>query len=273
DTSLLKVGGMTQHYMLSSERGTTLEAEMACKDENLTLSQYITLTIHIDNLLCSQHPSFQAWPCPILGENTLQNPSSMPGPTQLRKTRVSPVERQRRFRFQLCFYCGHSGHRCSICPEKPRKCASKTSLNSCPLSLMLPVQLYFAKQHLKHCFTSAPILHHPDPSIPFVVEVDASNCGTGQCYPNVMATQDSERDSVGRNRQKDSETDSAGRNRQRDSVRDSVKNRQRDSVRDSVKNRQRDSVRDSVKTRQRDSVRDSVKNRQRDSVRDSFKNR
>ncbi|KAK3518322.1 hypothetical protein QTP86_018839 [Hemibagrus guttatus] len=29
------------------------------------------------------------------------------------------------------------------------------------------------------CFTSAPILHHPDPDLPFVVEVDASSSGLG----------------------------------------------------------------------------------------------
>ncbi len=32
---------------------------------------------------------------------------------------------------------------------------------------------------LKEKFTSAPILKHPDPSLPFVVEVDASDCGIG----------------------------------------------------------------------------------------------
>ncbi len=36
-----------------------------------------------------------------------------------------------------------------------------------------------AFQELKTRFISAPILHHPDPSIPFVVEVDASNTGIG----------------------------------------------------------------------------------------------
>ncbi|KAK3523738.1 hypothetical protein QTP70_009254 [Hemibagrus guttatus] len=42
----------------------------------------------------------------------------------------------------------------------------------------------FAK--LKFSFTSAPILCHPDPDIPFVVEIDASSCGIGavlsQCH-------------------------------------------------------------------------------------------
>lgn len=36
-----------------------------------------------------------------------------------------------------------------------------------------------AFQDLKTRFTSAPILHHPNPDIPFIVEVDASNTGIG----------------------------------------------------------------------------------------------
>ncbi len=36
-----------------------------------------------------------------------------------------------------------------------------------------------AFDQLKHRFTTAPILHHPDPDLPFIVEVDASNIGIG----------------------------------------------------------------------------------------------
>ncbi len=36
-----------------------------------------------------------------------------------------------------------------------------------------------AFQHLKERFTSAPILHHPDPKLEFIEEVDASNTGIG----------------------------------------------------------------------------------------------
>ncbi len=49
-----------------------------------------------------------------------------------------------------------------------------------------------AFQELKERFTSAPILHHPNPSHPFIVEVDASSTGIGailsqrQCSPTKM---------------------------------------------------------------------------------------
>ncbi|KAK3574507.1 hypothetical protein QTP86_008556 [Hemibagrus guttatus] len=36
-----------------------------------------------------------------------------------------------------------------------------------------------AFQQLKNCFTTAPILRHPDPDLPFVEEVDASSSGLG----------------------------------------------------------------------------------------------
>jgi len=36
-----------------------------------------------------------------------------------------------------------------------------------------------AYKALKERFTSAPILKHPDPELPFVVEVDALDCGNG----------------------------------------------------------------------------------------------
>ncbi len=36
-----------------------------------------------------------------------------------------------------------------------------------------------AFQELRERFTSAPILHHPDPELEFIVEVDASSTGIG----------------------------------------------------------------------------------------------
>uniref|UniRef100_A0A4W5N4N7 ribonuclease H n=1 Tax=Hucho hucho TaxID=62062 RepID=A0A4W5N4N7_9TELE len=57
-----------------------------------------------------------------------------------------------------------------------------------PLTSLLkrkPTRLGWTKEatnafiDLKERFTSAPILKHPDPSLPFIVEVDASDCGIG----------------------------------------------------------------------------------------------
>ncbi|KAK3514054.1 hypothetical protein QTP70_002754 [Hemibagrus guttatus] len=48
-----------------------------------------------------------------------------------------------------------------------------------PRRLAWTDQAQAAFQRLKECFTMAPILRHPDPDLPFVVEVDASNSGIG----------------------------------------------------------------------------------------------
>ncbi|KAK3516723.1 hypothetical protein QTP70_022519, partial [Hemibagrus guttatus] len=44
-----------------------------------------------------------------------------------------------------------------------------------PKRLTWTNQAWMAFQQLKNCFTTAPILRHPDPDLPFVVEVDASS--------------------------------------------------------------------------------------------------
>ncbi|KAK3505885.1 hypothetical protein QTP70_003699, partial [Hemibagrus guttatus] len=48
-----------------------------------------------------------------------------------------------------------------------------------PMRLAWTDQAQAAFQQLKDCFTTAPILRHPDPDLPFVVEVDASSSGLG----------------------------------------------------------------------------------------------
>ncbi|KAI2647695.1 Transposon Tf2-11 polyprotein [Labeo rohita] len=44
-----------------------------------------------------------------------------------------------------------------------------------------------AFQHLKHLFSTAPLLHHPDPELPFTVEVDASTTGVGAVLSQAVA--------------------------------------------------------------------------------------
>ncbi|KAK3565627.1 hypothetical protein QTP86_012954 [Hemibagrus guttatus] len=53
-----------------------------------------------------------------------------------------------------------------------------------PSRLQWTDQAHAAFVQLKKCFTTAPILRHPDPSRPFIVEVDASSCRIGRCFPN-----------------------------------------------------------------------------------------
>lgn len=45
-----------------------------------------------------------------------------------------------------------------------------------------------AFKQLKQRFTSAPILHHPNPELPFVVEVDASSTGLGAILSQRLGT-------------------------------------------------------------------------------------
>lgn len=54
---------------------------------------------------------------------------------------------------------------------------SMTKINSSHLRWTTAALEAFTE--LKSRFTSAPILRHPDPERPFIVEVDASNTGTG----------------------------------------------------------------------------------------------
>ncbi|MGL4417269.1 MAG: RNase H-like domain-containing protein [Plesiomonas shigelloides] len=52
-------------------------------------------------------------------------------------------------------------------------------MKKAPTHLTLSPEAITVFQHLKQSFTSAPILHRPDPEQPFIVEVDASSTGIG----------------------------------------------------------------------------------------------
>ena len=57
--------------------------------------------------------------------------------------------------------------------------ASLTQLTSCKVPFVWSSAADAAFKQLKRLFTSAPVLSHPDPSLQFVVEVDASDVGVG----------------------------------------------------------------------------------------------
>ncbi|MGL4909959.1 MAG: DUF4939 domain-containing protein, partial [Cetobacterium sp.] len=100
-----------------------LQAELACKGEDLSFTDYVTLTIKIDNLM-KQAPKRKIYK-KAPSESTLPTPSTQTleftdnhEPMQLGRTKLSTEERIRRHQFQLCFYCGEANHRSSGCPHK-----------------------------------------------------------------------------------------------------------------------------------------------------------
>ncbi|KAK3545141.1 hypothetical protein QTP70_001467 [Hemibagrus guttatus] len=52
-------------------------------------------------------------------------------------------------------------------------------LRNKPKTLVWTLAALHAFQTLKQAFTTAPLLVHPDPALPFIVEVDASTTGVG----------------------------------------------------------------------------------------------
>lgn len=74
------------------------------------------------------------------------------------------------FRFFIWNYCTIATPLMALLKGKPRK------LNCCDATQK-------AFDELTENFTTAPILRHADPNIPFVVEVYASSCGIGAVQP------------------------------------------------------------------------------------------
>lgn len=112
-----------------------LQAELACRDEGISLNSIIELTIHFDNLLCTRHPS------------RFTNPTNpIPEPMQLGYTPLQPEERERRRQMHLCLYCGQAGHFKVNCPVRPASTSSK-AMSSLPQHsyssncLKIPIQL------------------------------------------------------------------------------------------------------------------------------------
>ncbi|KAK3556584.1 hypothetical protein QTP70_010780 [Hemibagrus guttatus] len=88
-----------------------------------------------------------------------------PAPTTVRELQRFPGFAN----FRRCFirnYSSVAGPLTSLLKGKPKRLAWTD-------------QAWAAFQQLKDCFTTAPILQHPDPDLPFVVEVDASSSGLG----------------------------------------------------------------------------------------------
>ncbi|KAL0185720.1 hypothetical protein M9458_017390, partial [Cirrhinus mrigala] len=115
-----------------------LQVELACRDEGLSLEQYIDLSIRVDNVMRARKSSRFTSSLP------LPTPSSEAPlePMQLGSTKLSLEERERRLRNNLCLYCGLAGHVRASCPTRPPRQPSsvssdKSSSNSCDISVTL----------------------------------------------------------------------------------------------------------------------------------------
>ncbi|XP_073701959.1 matrix-remodeling-associated protein 5 [Garra rufa] len=131
-------GPLKLHYRkgLTSE----LQVELACRDEGLTLAQYIDLSIRIDNVMRARKVNR-----PFTTPASMQ-PSTPTGPEpmQLGTTRITLEERERRMRNHLCLYCGQTGHIRATCPTRPPRPPTSVSshrhcLNRCVIPVVLSV--------------------------------------------------------------------------------------------------------------------------------------
>ncbi|KAL0157145.1 hypothetical protein M9458_048391, partial [Cirrhinus mrigala] len=129
-------GPLKLHYCKGLNQD--LQVELACRDEGLTLNQYIDLSIRIDNVMRSRKPNrpltnvFQTQP----------STPSVPEPMQLGTTKLTVEERERRIRNNLCLYCGQAGHLRATCPTRPPRpptsvSVTRSCLNRCEIPVIL----------------------------------------------------------------------------------------------------------------------------------------
>ncbi|KAI2663508.1 Transposon Tf2-9 polyprotein [Labeo rohita] len=115
-----------------------LQVELACRDEDLSLNQYIDLSIRVDSVMRARKTSRPFTPVSLPAPNTQEPPE----PMQLGATKLSTEERERRLRGNLCLYCGLAGHIRANCPTRPPRPPTSVSkispnLNQCELPVTI----------------------------------------------------------------------------------------------------------------------------------------
>ncbi|KAI2667669.1 Transposon Tf2-9 polyprotein [Labeo rohita] len=115
-----------------------LQVELACRDEDLTLEQYIDLSIRVDNVMRARRSNRSSVPLPLPPLSTETGPE----PMQLGSTKLTLEERERRLRSNLCLYCGQAGHIRANCPTRPPRPSSSVSSdellsNRCELPVII----------------------------------------------------------------------------------------------------------------------------------------
>ncbi|KAL0164214.1 hypothetical protein M9458_039967, partial [Cirrhinus mrigala] len=132
-------GPLKLHYRkgLNSD----LQVELACRDEGLSLNQYIDLSIRIDNVMRARKP-YRSIAAPFQPQAAAAAP---PEPMQVGATKLTTEERERRLRNNLCLYCGQAGHIRSTCPTRPPRSPTavsvpRSTINRCEIPVLLGVE-------------------------------------------------------------------------------------------------------------------------------------
>ncbi|KAK3519337.1 hypothetical protein QTP70_024766 [Hemibagrus guttatus] len=160
-----------------------LQAELACKDINTTLSNYITTDICMDNLFWQRWPkprySHDSLPLKQFRARTTGSPYALKDPPSLSPSGLQSSHQPDRSTVkELQWFLG-------IANLYFRFIRNNSSVASPLTSLLRGKLLKWSKKaqeafvQIKESLTSALILKHIDPSRSFFVEVDTSSCWIG----------------------------------------------------------------------------------------------
>ncbi|KAL0173249.1 hypothetical protein M9458_033560, partial [Cirrhinus mrigala] len=122
-----------------------LQTELACRREDLSFTDFVSLTVKIDNLM-RQTPKRKMVRSSLRGSSvSVTGTSASPEePMQLNVSRLSEEERERRRINNLCYYCGGVGHRSLRCPQK-QQASSRVNIHHlsllCNRTLTIPILL------------------------------------------------------------------------------------------------------------------------------------
>nr|XP_004573199.1 uncharacterized protein LOC101477551 [Maylandia zebra] len=116
-----------------------MKDQLAVHDELATFEALASLALRIDSRLRERDAERRSKPSPSLFRpvavsalppslpvtSSVRPRSPSPEPMQIGRARLTPEERERRFRAGECFYCGGSGHRLTVCPVRPKGVARR----------------------------------------------------------------------------------------------------------------------------------------------------
>ncbi|KAK3549039.1 hypothetical protein QTP70_028515 [Hemibagrus guttatus] len=122
----------------------SLQAELACHTEATSLSQFVAMTIRLDNLRRQHHTGTQASASarPRVCTDYPEHREEATEPMQLGRSRLAAQGHRPRGQMRLCYNCGASGHLSPRCPE--RSSSAQVDGSSLFFSLTVPVSLRFS---------------------------------------------------------------------------------------------------------------------------------